>query len=254
VTSQPLLMSAPMVPGTIAGIKTQTRRTRGLDAINEDPGQWIAADPPTDRDPLWMLRGRGHTHGTATCGPATLLKCPYRLGHAWIRETHMIESNRGIDCAQHYPPPFCDGRPIHRVTESEDPNQGPYWEQCHYAATDPKPELCDDDGALMGWRPSIHMPRWASRISIDISSIRLERLHDISEADAIAEGIEPLNGNGPNRWTVTVDNVGLSAPTAKEVYRALRSWRHGYDGPLAWDANPWVWALTFRRCEDPEGL
>lgn len=73
------------------------------------------------------------------------------------------------------------------------------------------------------WRPSIHMPRWASRITLQITAVRVERLQDISEEDAIAEGVE----------------FG-----AKESYRTL--W-DSINGAGAWDANPWVWVIEFKR-------
>jgi hypothetical protein len=89
-------------------------------------------------------------------------------------------------------------------------------------------------------RPSIHMPRWASRITLEIVSVRVERLQDISEADCYAEGIEstefceeaerlqPATGALPGRY----------------AYRAL--WE-SINGPDSWDANPWVWVVEFKR-------
>lgn len=91
----------------------------------------------------------------------------------------------------------------------------------HYAATE------DRDGLL--WRPSIHMPRWASRITLEVTEVRVERLQAISEADARAEGFE------------------LGAPPCTDA--PIRWYRHLWDqinGAGAWDANPWVWAVSFR--------
>lgn len=78
-------------------------------------------------------------------------------------------------------------------------------------------------------RPSIHMPRWASRITLEVTGVRVERLQDISEADARAEGIS--RADCPD-WHATTD------------YRAL--WE-SINGPGSWDANPWVWVVEFRR-------
>lgn len=101
-----------------------------------------------------------------------------------------------------------------------------------------------------GWRPSIHMPRWASRLTLTVTDVRVERLQDISEADAIAEGIHGIWDGTPftpdptatNKFTVNIGGGNLSAPTAAGVYRMLWEWING-DG--SWDANPWVVAYSF---------
>ena len=80
-------------------------------------------------------------------------------------------------------------------------------------------------------RPSIHMPRWASRITLEVTDVRVERLQDISEADAIAEGCPPNATNAP-------DDI------SRFWYRLL--WDQ-INGPGSWDANPWVWCVTFSR-------
>lgn len=119
------------------------------------------------------------------------------------------------------------------------------WMQIHYAAT-------EERGGLL-WRPSIHMPRWASRITLEITGVRVERLHDISESDAIAEGIVecaiPADDEGPRRigYMVGPDDgeSGLSVSPI-EPYRNL--WE-SINGASSWDVNPWVWAIEFRRVE-----
>lgn len=77
------------------------------------------------------------------------------------------------------------------------------------------------------WKPSIHMPRWASRITLEITSVRVERLQDISEADAIAEGVY--------------------TDPASPAYDAYAQLWDEINGPGSWAANPWVWVLEFRR-------
>lgn len=84
-------------------------------------------------------------------------------------------------------------------------------------------------------RPSIHMPRWASRITLEVTEVRVERLQDISEDDLAAEGIQELIDAG-------VDHDG----TPRDTYRAL--WE-SINGEGSWDANPWVWAVSFKRVE-----
>lgn len=95
------------------------------------------------------------------------------------------------------------------------------------------------------WRPSIHMPRWASRLTLTVTEIRVQRLQDISEADAVAEGIERLkSGRGFYDPTVSKAAVrfGEWTSTAKQGFSRLWNSLHG---PEAWDANPWVVAVSF---------
>ncbi|MDW9473183.1 hypothetical protein GOA69_12505 [Sinorhizobium meliloti] len=96
------------------------------------------------------------------------------------------------------------------------------------------------DGSLR-WQPSIHMPRWASRLTLIVTDVRVERLQDISEGDAIAEGVERLsNGLWSNYGQREASHEGFAFPT--NSYRAL--WNN-INGDGAWDANPWVAAYTF---------
>ena len=103
-----------------------------------------------------------------------------------------------------------------------------------------------DDGAhcvVKKWIPSIHMPRAASRIPLEIVSVRVERLRDISEADAVAEGCvaEPCDHSRQS-----CEDIGCYGPTAAGVFHWL--WDQ-LNGPDSWDANPWVWVIEFRRVD-----
>lgn len=107
----------------------------------------------------------------------------------------------------------------------------------HYAAS-------EERGGLL-WRPSIHMPRWASRITLEINAVRVERLQDISEADAKAEG---LYQDTAGRWTTySASEQAREHLSPVEAYRDL--WEQ-INGPGSWDANPWVWVVEFRRTEN----
>jgi hypothetical protein len=88
------------------------------------------------------------------------------------------------------------------------------------------------------WRPAIHMPRAASRITLEITGVRVERLQDISEADALEEGITYND----------IPNNGLDPMRARTWFRGL--WE-SINGPGSWEANPWVWAVSFNRLEQP---
>ncbi len=112
-----------------------------------------------------------------------------------------------------------------------------------------KPYYFDADGLswqdledFKAWRfkrrPSIHMPRWASRITLEIIGVRAERLQDISEADALAEGItlHPDHHNKPR------DNIYGPVQTYRDLWESI-------NGPGSWEANPWVWVVEFKRTE-----
>jgi hypothetical protein len=100
------------------------------------------------------------------------------------------------------------------------------------------------------WRPSIHMPRAASRITLEITGIRVERLNDISKSDAVAEGIEsfrPVPGDGPAE-TIYKDYTGKNAvpyfiTDPRESFRTL--WE-SINAPGSWGKNPWVWVIDFQ--------
>jgi hypothetical protein len=104
----------------------------------------------------------------------------------------------------------------------------------HYRADKDRPEW---KGL---WKPSIFMPRWASRITLEVTEVRVQRLQEITEQEAVDEGIKLLNG----RFTF---NEGMhESRTASESFRAL--WE-SINGAGSWDKNPWVWAVSFRKIQ-----
>lgn len=92
-------------------------------------------------------------------------------------------------------------------------------------------------------RPSIHMPRSLSRITLELTDVRVERLQDISEADALAEGVTPKWEPGCSGRLMEAIG-GFSFRPAASAYADL--WEQ-INGAGSWDANPWVWALSFKR-------
>lgn len=116
------------------------------------------------------------------------------------------------------------------------------------------------------WKPSIHMPRALSRILLEINGVRVERLNDCSEADAQAEGVEPVDSEREDpdhlicRWcggTRLYDAISPSGGVLPDtdcahcdthVKRYQQLWDH-INGADAWTANPWVWVVEFRRIE-----
>lgn len=117
-------------------------------------------------------------------------------------------------------------------------------EFCVYKADGvPAPEFYDADDELhCCWRPSIHMPRWASRILLEITDVRVERLNAISQEDAQAEGME-LTGWRP---TYSDPDSGGEVMTPYDNFAEL--WSSIY-GDESWQANPWVWVIEFERVE-----
>ena len=109
----------------------------------------------------------------------------------------------------------------------------------------------DGDTRGAGWKPSIHMPRALSRITLEITGVRVERLQDISDTDCIAEGIErPEDMSKEAVEAMDIWPIGAE----RECFNALNQPVHQYrrlweriNGPVSWAANPWVWVIEFRR-------
>jgi hypothetical protein len=242
-----VIYSGPMMQAHMAGLKTQTRRLRGLDRVNAEPDRWRF---------LRMIHNRnnaGHSYAEFLHISTSL---PNRIkSHfggpgdvIWSRETFCLETN--FHTGEPDDPPFSDGRPVKwSATESG----WQYWEQPHYRATDPTPELSyddDEDGSepKVRWKPSIFQPRWVSRFVQPLLSIRVERLQDISEADARAEGIRHFDSDKPGQmgWYGVERDAGRYS-TATDVYESL--WGE-INGPGSWERNPWVWRIEY---ENPFG-
>ena len=223
---RPILFSAPMVRAILEGRKTQTRRavkphlnecgnflhSGNSDLAHKHIGEW--------------RQQNGRWFGLTGWSTIAHADCHYGQpgDRLWVRET--------------YQGPLMDADLMETEYRSNpDRFHGP--EYCVYAADGgDAPEFVTlDDELVKRWRPSIHMPRWASRILLEITDVRVERLQDITEADAKAEGALPT--------LPPVDSVRIGAAgTHKEGYRQL--WE-SINGPGSWDANQWVWVVEFKR-------
>lgn len=221
---RPILFSSPMVRAILAGTKTQTRRVL---PTMETLGR---VEYPGKRD----RKGYSHVNwlDTAAGIAAAIAECRYGQpgDRLWVRETWMPDAPRNgewNDTAFY----GCGMSPLSDIPECY---RKPW--HCLYRAT-------HDGCEMVGWKPSIHMPRWASRITLEVTGVRVERLQDISEADCQAEGIESyaLNGRQP-----TDGNGSLHLPAG--YYRYL--WE-SINGPGSWEANPWVWVVEFRKEPTP---
>lgn len=134
-----------------------------------------------------------------------------------------------------------------RETWAECPDGG-----CLYKA-DPMFIGCDKSDFAWDWKSSMFMPRWASRITLEITDIRVERVQDITEEDAIAEGIEFYSGweeecgegycTGEGWMDYKSFDYGCSTP--KDSYCTLWDSLNAKRG-FSWESNPWVWVLTFK--------
>lgn len=152
-------------------------------------------------------------------------KCPYGVPGDLlvVRETWQLHER------------FTD---VGRVVYAASVQRG--WSEAHEDIPLARIGDCKAKPFQQGFRPSIHMPRWASRLTLEITDVRVERLQDISEADAIAEGIE-RPGIGAPFWKSYTDNT---MPTLDPVTSYMGLW-NSINGPDADFANPWVWAVSF---------
>lgn len=201
VKERGILYSAPMAIKVLSGEKTQTRRILKLP-------DWVT-DYEAAVFKLNERAAKGEVPALAYFENGRVVKrfsCPYggKGDRLWGRETWQHLSEK-------------DGDP-----------EGP----C-YRATGHHPS-CKVHGHL--WRPSIFMPRWASRLLSEVVAVRIERLWSISEADAIAEGVPAYFHGGYD-----FEYRGMTPAYAN--YRRLWS---EINGAESWDANPWVWVVSFR--------
>lgn len=203
---KPVIFSGPMVRALLSGTKTQTRRI-------------LKPQPPMD------ARFAGIHYSSQE--PATWFfntdrggfkaRQAYEEGdRLYVRESHIYVG--GGD----------PGLLLYRATWRDD------------AAAHGCDNVPGDEPK--GWRPSIHMPRAISRLTLAVTDVRVERLNDISEADAVAEGVAPLEDTGEYTTPAHRDGMMRLGNNAYDLFRALWNDIHGAD---AWAANPWVVAITF---------
>jgi hypothetical protein len=236
MTERPILFSAEMVRAILDGRKTQTRRVIKPQppAEAESVSRQLCSQQTPEIDGAWQWwAGKPQTPITKP------LFCPYgKPGDLlWVRETWGRTTN--VNDSPLWP------------NRAHIPMHG--GEVVIFAA-DGHWQWCDGDGFATErsfWRPSSNMPRWASRITLRITDVRVERLQDIegqhpSESDAIAEGVRAIHhGDGDYYYSAFRDvphpkNWSDPADAFREV------WNH-INGPGAWEANPWVWAISFER-------
>mgnify|MGYP003529146023 CR=1 FL=1 len=210
----PLLMQGPLVRATLAGRKTQTRRPVKM------PSHGIEPYSP------------GYVYGALWNYSFTevIARCP--MGQAgdrlWVRETYKWADAKDDGVNQSVVVAY---RADDKASDIE----------CSLAVHDgvvcaiESEEVCGER-----WRPSIHMPRWACRLVLPLVSVRVERVQDITEDDARAEGLRRTE----NGWTDGA--TGYDVTSARAAFQEL--WASIY-GEASWDANPWVWVAEWDHAE-----
>lgn len=225
MSEKPILFSAPMVRAILAGEKTQTRRVvnlkpQGFDTMQPAPeATWVRNENGT-----WAWWGQVGEDGRALLYQWGV-KSAYEVGdRLWVREN------------------------LHR------PDGDPWL----YSADDQHVEVSrDDETAMLVWAhhkeqdycPSIHMPRWASRITLEVTNVRCQRLWEISEDDARAEGIQVLplqSADDPSAWWQSAPGEHQER-TPRASFAQLWISINGKRPGCSWADNPWVFAYTFQR-------
>lgn len=230
---RPILLNAEMVRSVLDGRKTQTRRML-------TPRQLKMIDAAASIGECYPLES-GHQHENSQSYYREC--CPFGAvgDRMWVRETWAVVSHAFDDDGLMID--YVPDRPARAVHEKPF-GKGYYSGHAIYAA-DGGFTWGDDDGCVDGlscWKPSIHMPRWASRITLEITGVRVERLNAISQEDAHAEGLE-LTGWRP---TYSDPDSGGEVMTPYDNFAEL--WSSIY-GEESWQANPWVWVIEFKRVE-----
>jgi hypothetical protein len=232
---RPILFSAPMVRAILAGTKTQTRRiVKPRDVLNAgDPGDpamltRLARDygSPIKSDQYGVSFDCDGLRGVVSVP----MRCPYGEpgDRLWVREA--------------WQPIWADG--VERSPGYDEPEK---W-AVRFPATDSVIEYSHPDrGLTTACKPGIYLPRSLARITLEVTRVRVERLHDITEGDARSEGVEAMDG--------MFDEVELCriAKLAGSSYEDARGWFAALwcqiNGEDSWRANPWVWVVEFKRLE-----
>lgn len=201
MTDCPIIFRAEMVRALLDGRKTQHR-----EILKPQPPEWVTRMTHEGRCG-WIGSGDGH---------GTLMHVPYAVNdRLWVREAFIT----GFDIDDEFGRPVGDRKAWYRATD-----RGLTW-------YDPDTETTLDNPP---WKSSTQMPRWASRLTLIVTDVRIQRLQEISEADAQAEGVCSTLTRFP-------DGGSIGHP-ASWHFEQLWGQIHG---PGAWDENPWVAALTF---------
>jgi len=215
---RPILFSAPMVRAILAGTKTQTRRVFKVN------GQ-----PITSADESIQQWEDGSFHYESANALSGLYLCPYGQpgDRLWVREAW-------ADLSDTHGQPWERRNPETGLYER---GRSPFpW----YRADGQRPEIGDGRTPAAPWLRSNQMPRWASRIDLEVTGVRVERLNDISEEDCFAEAPPLLDYPWPP------GSYGVTEGGPKRAFQKL--WE-SINGAGRWAADPWVWVVEFARAD-----
>lgn len=242
VKERPILFSPEMVQAILAGRKTQTRRIiKPQPCWDENQVKWVW-DVKTKGRAAW-----GPEYHRPSMGALFGMQdaCPYgRAGERlWVRETWQLLLARPVSWGAGEDDWDYDAEEADGIPKTEPIMGG----SLLYLADGDK-KRCN------WWRPSIHMPRWASRINLEIIKVRVERLQDISESDAIGEGVMKnwIGDNCPPEYDGEWENYAypdgydcFPCDSARESFSTLWDSINAKRG-FSWDVNPWVWVIEFK--------
>ena len=232
IKERPILFSAPMVRAILDGRKTVTRRAFKPHQVPN----WSREDPDMGMGHNWHAVGQHHRrYGFMVSGETEracaeeLIKCgacPYGKpgDRLWVRETWVADAQ--VDAVP--PRDLSQGEPIRYPADGSIRQAG-----CSMI----KPGRA---------RPSIHMPRWACRILLEVTDVRVERLQDISEEQALAEGVRLYTDHAEFGDWYHVEGIETYSAEPRKSFELL--WT-SINGAESWNANPWVWAVSFRRVQ-----
>ncbi|UVL07341.1 hypothetical protein LOY39_16680 [Pseudomonas rhodesiae] len=227
IKERPILFSAPMVRAILEGRKTVTRR--GLPGYQiptlDTDGQWLSV---AQRHRQWGFAVSGETEQLCGKELETSGCCPYGKpgDRLWVRETwycNHSEVQKG---------------PYLQPADMQDLDQAREDGDLVFAADGLNPYEQDQPT----WRPSIHMPRWASRILLEITDVRVERLQDITEEQAKAEGVRLYTDHAELGDWWHVEGIETYSADPRKSFELLWSSVGG-----DWQSNPWVWVVEFKR-------
>lgn len=236
MTDRPILFSGPMIRALLAGTKTQTRRTAGLADVNESPDAWSLHNVgPLGYMAKPSAKGKfGATFESREIEPGALHVCPQRLPIApgdllWVKET--------------WRPSISAADPWHVAVLYPHDGQVRHW---NWSSDADFGDWRIPKAAAKGNVTPLFMPRWASRLTLTVTDVRVERLQDITYQDTLAEGIEATD-IWQRRQIACLERNEECGSVCRDSFREL--WE-SINGAGSWDENPWVAAYTFdvHRC------